>query len=410
MGCKRFYYNTNYFCYVLNMKIETKKEYLEIIRRIFDDIKTTDILQRLENIGAILTFEFYAESDGEVEDIPIEVSTPLAYIYNSELLTNETKLFQIQSLSKNIYINEVYTNVFKGIAESLNQYRLSGIFDEIQKFMAWDIITYDLPYNEQYILFLKELNIYINRVKILTFKESDNPRNYYEDDIIFNQNRVFADIDMLLNKPILPFNKNLTNKVWFMSLCDESKQLIIAGENLISQFEKDLKDNNNINYDLSCFLLPFVKAIESEIPHFMEKHCEKIIDLASRVFQLSKKISFTGKYKSLPSFAESILKNRDNIKNINSITSLYKIIHYFGFTENMGILENAKSIFNENIVTYLRNDDRIVKELENLGKDRNNFIHANLISQFNVFEFHYLRLNLTLEFLAKLNEAEKQNN
>lgn len=392
------------------MKIETKKEYLEIIRRIFDDIKTTDILQRLENIGAILTFEFYAESDGEVEDIPIEVSTPLAYIYNSELLTNETKLFQIQSLSKNIYINEVYTNVFKGIAESLNQYRLSGIFDEIQKFMAWDIITYDLPYNEQYILFLKELNIYINRVKILTFKESDNPRNYYEDDIIFNQNRVFADIDMLLNKPILPFNKNLTNKVWFMSLCDESKQLIIAGENLISQFEKDLKDNNNINYDLSCFLLPFVKAIESEIPHFMEKHCEKIIDLASRVFQLSKKISFTGKYKSLPSFAESILKNRDNIKNINSITSLYKIIHYFGFTENMGILENAKSIFNENIVTYLRNDDRIVKELENLGKDRNNFIHANLISQFNVFEFHYLRLNLTLEFLAKLNEAEKQNN
>lgn len=393
------------------MDIEIKQKYIKMILKVYEELKKTDILDRLQDAEAILTFEFYAESDEGAGEIPIEDAIPIGYIYNKEFFTNPSNLFNIVRNKKNKENKELYTSFLKGIVASINQFRLNGVFDEIQKFMAWDIIRYDIPYsNGEYLLFLKQIDIYIDKIKVLTVKEYDNPGIPYDEDIVFDQNRVYGEIDDLMIKTISPLNKNIKKQIWFENLCKESQQLIIAGENLISSFDKEIVDSHTSNYDLSCFLLPFVKAIEREVPHLVVRYIDKLAEISEQILNTTRNMKVPTHHKSIVNTASLIKKNRYNVEVINSISNLYKIIHYFGFVENLVYVENAESIFDKGLMDHLRKEKRIIEELEHLGRDRNNFVHSRIITQISEFRLHLEKLYLVLEFLAMFKQLSKQNN
>jgi len=394
------------------MDIEIKRKYIEMISKVHEELKKTDILDRLQDVDAILTFEYYAVSDGDAGEIPIEDNVPLAYIYKNGFMTSPAKLFNIGRNTKNKENKELYVSFLKGIAASLNQFRVNGIFDDIQKFMATDIYRYDKPYSgDVYLLFLKQINIYIDKIKVLTIKECmEEMGSHYEEEIEFDQNRVYGEIDNLVIKTISPLNKNIKKQIWFDNLCKESQQLIIAGENLMSNFEKEIEDSNASNYDLSCFLLPFVKAIECEIPHLVERYIDKLAETSEQILNTTKKLKVPIHHKPIVSIATLIKKNRYNVEVINSISNLYKIIHYFGFVKNLVYVENAESIFDKGLMDHLRKEKRIIEELEHLGRDRNNFVHSRIITQISEFRLHLEKLYLVLEFLAMFKQLSKQNN
>ena len=393
------------------MNIENKRKYVEMILNVYEELKKTDILDRLQDAEAILTFEFYAESDEGAGEIPIEDAIPIGYIYNKEFITNPSNLFNIVKNKKNKENKELYTSFLKGIVASINQFRLNGVFDEIQKFMAWDIIRYDIPYsNGEYLLFLKQIDIYIDKIRVLTVKEYDNPGIPYEEDIVFEQNRVYGEIDNLLIKTISPLNKNIKKQIWFLNLCEKSQQLVIAGENLISSFDKEIEDSQTSNYDLSCFLLPFVKAIELEVPHLVGRYIDKLAAISEHILNTTKNLKIPKEHKPIIYIASLIRKNRHHVELINSISNLYSIIHYFGFVENLVYVETAESIFDKGLMDHLRKEKRIIEELEHLGRDRNNFVHSRIITQISEFRLHLEKLYLVLEFLAMFKQISKHNN
>ena len=144
------------------MDAKLKKEYLILINEIYENIKKTDIIERLDYINEIMTFEYYEEETDIDFGLPITNSIPLAYIYKNKLITQPQKLFSI-NLKSNNYENEFYISHFKSLALSIFEYSLTDIFDKIQIFMSHNYLRIPLPYapDGEGFFFQNYLNIYI---------------------------------------------------------------------------------------------------------------------------------------------------------------------------------------------------------------------------------------------------------
>jgi len=395
------------------MDAKLKKEYLILINEIYENITKTDIIERLDYINEIMTFEYYEEETDIDFGLPITNSIPLAYIYKNKLITQPQKLFSI-NLKSNNYENEFYISHFKSLALTIFEYSLSDIFDKIQIFMSENYLRIPFPNSPdgEGFFFQNYLNIYIGNIHILSLEGTMDP---FECDPTetFNNEKVFKSIENLKISNEKLTNKEIEKRIWFKYLCDDSKKLVIAGENLISKFTTELENKYQDNYDLSSFLLPFVKAIECEVPNLVERYLSKLIDLSNEIIRRTESIDnhkTLKKYAILINLSEYIIENQRSVDRINSISNLYYIIHYFGFIENLHLVEGAKSIFSKNIIDHLKKESRIIDELKLLGEERNSFVHSKLITQLSEFKLHYERLTLVLEFLAMLKQLSKQKN
>lgn len=337
-----------------------------------------------------------------------DFNSPLCYIYNKQIVETPEKLYSLQQKNINKIINKSeYSEYLVAIANKIISFRKIGIFEQIGKILSNK--TKDLQESlmiyggDELAMYCLDINLVGKQIVQLSQFDYEDP-GWLEMELFSKEDFEIS----FINSEKEELNQ-IFSQPWFNQLNVDTRNIITCGINLINIYNKDNKEHLDIDY--SSLLLPFVKAIEKEIPNIFNIHKNKILETSNIVIE---KIKLHGhltetnyeqrEIKKINNLAINLIQERGN-----SISSFHNFLKYYCFREHDLIHNWIEPVFSNEIIDFLSKEKRIVQELQYLGNDRNNFIHNKLILSDSEYNLHLNTLILTIKFISTLKSFKINN-